>query len=315
MFTLPRKLLSWTALPELEKLKGARSSLTSPISITALIPPLDDSSVRDPSFPQQRRRRIRHVPHSIRHDHMKDPLVLRYKRSEKPQDIHSRFQALPPSTQDEIFKLHVLQNEKSLFSPAAQMILEELTQSTEPEISLNRKQHSLMAKALHLYDILATNAFELLPYESPSPAGLFLNASRLNHSCVPNADHYFTSSSGYKTVFANRALRAGEEITISYIDHTQPRARRARNLKRAWGFECRCPACDECHSESVVSAHEEFLRRFEDVYRDPVLDVTGRLSARKKWEGATLERAAERARERIEVLTGHHSMGKFARQA
>ena len=53
----------------------------------------------------------------------------------------------------------------------------------------------IIPKVMHWDDILSTNAFNIFN-DLKSPAGLFLTASRLNHSCIPYADCYCDDKSG-----------------------------------------------------------------------------------------------------------------------
>lgn len=40
----------------------------------------------------------------------------------------------------------------------------------------------------------------------------------MNHDCRPNAAYYFDPQSFAQHVYAARAVAAGEEITVSYIE-------------------------------------------------------------------------------------------------
>ncbi|KAH7882983.1 SET domain-containing protein [Phlebopus sp. FC_14] len=73
--------------------------------------------------------------------------------------------------------------------------------------------------------------------------GIWVSASYFNHSCAPNvrktrvgrALHFETT----------RAIAAGEELCISYIDTDSPVQRRRRELEESWFFTCRCRRCEE----------------------------------------------------------------------
>jgi hypothetical protein len=176
---------------------------------------------------------------------MHDRLVLRYEINEELQQTYRRYLRLPPPIREEILKLYVRQDRERCVTMGIKLILD-------------GERGGIIPKIMHLDDVLSTNAFNLTPDNPQSPAGLFLNASRLNHSCVLNVDHVYNDKSSYKSVFANRDVDVGEEITISYLDHTQPRVIRQVDM-RAWGFICQCPACDIQHLDN--RAHERRLKR------------------------------------------------------
>ena len=77
--------------------------------------------------------------------------------------------------------------------------------------------------------------------------GIFLQASRLNHSCIPNA--YFAwnpqmSRSGRLTVYAIVPIPKGAEILINYRTSDSFKDKNQRHQDRGhYGFECACPAC------------------------------------------------------------------------
>ena len=74
--------------------------------------------------------------------------------------------------------------------------------------------------------------------------GLFLTASRMNHSCWPNV--LLSSADGLLgEVVALRDIPAGEEITVSYLrtSHLETREERAAKLQDLWQFQCCCRLC------------------------------------------------------------------------
>ncbi|KAF2808812.1 SET domain-containing protein [Mytilinidion resinicola] len=86
--------------------------------------------------------------------------------------------------------------------------------------------------------------------------GLFLTTARLNHSCTPNARVSFCESRGKMTAYALSDIKAGEELTISYLEDEKTadlentttfmkRAERQAQLKQKWGFECTCSVCSD----------------------------------------------------------------------
>ncbi|CAA0816080.1 Histone-lysine N-methyltransferase ATXR2 [Striga hermonthica] len=70
--------------------------------------------------------------------------------------------------------------------------------------------------------------------------------SCMNHSCIPNAKAFKREEDkdGQATIIAERPIRKGEEITISYIDEDLPYKERQESLAD-YGFTCKCPKCIE----------------------------------------------------------------------
>ena len=65
-----------------------------------------------------------------------------------------------------------------------------------------------------------------------------------NHDCMPSASST-VAADGMVTLTALRDIAEGEEVTISYIDATQPVEERRKTLMAHYGFECRCGRCVE----------------------------------------------------------------------
>ena len=230
---------------------------------------------------------------------MRDQLVLRFEQGEKPQQKYRRFSRLPRPIQEEILKLAVLRDVERSTAVGLELLLDGVREDVIP-------------KVLHLEDVLNTNAFGTVIDDQQTPAGVFLTASRLNHSCVPNADHFCGNESRWKSFVANRDITEGEEITISYIDHLKHRTERQLELRK-WAIVCQCPVCDVDHPDS--RAHEDRLKRIARLYQDRCMDHSGRLEAGMCHSRNTLELAAKRAGERIKLLSEHCSFHKFLRQA
>ncbi|ATY58943.1 TPR domain [Cordyceps militaris] len=76
--------------------------------------------------------------------------------------------------------------------------------------------------------------------------GLFALSSRINHSCIPNAHKSYNPTIGRLTVHSIRAIRPGEQITVSYFENAcRPKQERVFLLQRRWGFSCSCLACTD----------------------------------------------------------------------
>jgi hypothetical protein len=65
-----------------------------------------------------------------------------------------------------------------------------------------------------LSGIIKTNALSL--GSGSMVGGIFPIISRINHSCRPNTQHTWNSSTEHETIHTIRDIQKGEEITISY---------------------------------------------------------------------------------------------------
>jgi len=75
--------------------------------------------------------------------------------------------------------------------------------------------------------ITKTNTLSLGP--SVIESGLFLQASRINHACLPDYQYTWNASISEETIYTVREIAQGEEITISY-SHTGPSKSRRGHL-------------------------------------------------------------------------------------
>ncbi len=229
---------------------------------------------------------------------MRDPIVFRHEDDENHVQLYRRFTMLPAATQRDILKLAVQHD-------VAQGIAGLLSVESSGKMGD-------FAKIMHLQDIISTNGLGIRVDDPESPGGLYLNACRMNYSCVHNAEHVSYDDGGHKVILANRDIDAGEEITTSYIANWLSRELRQSFLQQ-WGFTCQCPACDSSNPDS--HSHERRLKKLHRLHQDSCMDTAGRLRAGGTWSYTTLEQAANRAQQRIELFTGHHVLRRFSRQA
>ncbi|KAK0730198.1 hypothetical protein B0H67DRAFT_503450 [Lasiosphaeris hirsuta] len=101
--------------------------------------------------------------------------------------------------------------------------------------------------------------------EGRQAKGLWVHASHMNHSCVPNTMRSFLGD-----VLISRATRnisSGEEIFQQYVPVKPLADLRNQQYKEGWGFECACPLCDgERQSlESILEKRKEALVAVEKV--------------------------------------------------
>jgi hypothetical protein len=79
------------------------------------------------------------------------------------------------------------------------------------------------------------------------PGGLCYNASRFNHSCLPNARYSWHADSSQLRIFALTEIANGEEIRVSYLAgrnvYGSTRAARRARFQTDFNFLCICAAC------------------------------------------------------------------------
>jgi mitochondrial import receptor subunit TOM20 len=84
---------------------------------------------------------------------------------------------------------------------------------------------------------------------------------------------------------ATRDIKAGDEITVSYVDTTvhddedvvQARSRRRKELARGWRFACQC---DRCAREAPPSSTEEKEPQLKDESKvEPIVSQVDREAA------------------------------------
>lgn len=104
--------------------------------------------------------------------------------------------------------------------------------------------------------------------------GIFPTVSRLNHSCIPNANYSWSSTYGRENVYAVRDIAPGEEITVSYLDAASWNSvttDRQHKLYEGFRFDCHCNACGRSSEE----LQESDVRRFDMARIDEARRVGG----------------------------------------
>ncbi|GLJ21779.1 hypothetical protein SUGI_0406510 [Cryptomeria japonica] len=90
--------------------------------------------------------------------------------------------------------------------------------------------------------------------------GLWVLASFINHSCIPNANCIVVEEAMF--IITGRRISAGEEITIPYFDTLEPLFRREFVFLRM-GFKCDCKRC--ILERSLVTAEESPLQEIAEI--------------------------------------------------
>lgn len=84
------------------------------------------------------------------------------------------------------------------------------------------------------------------------PIGLYLSPllAQANHSCAPNCTIIFAGRVASLRSIA--PIKAGDELTLTYIDTTNPSYLRQAELRERYFFDCRCPRCREPADDGYV---------------------------------------------------------------
>ncbi|CZR65175.1 uncharacterized protein PAC_15075 [Phialocephala subalpina] len=110
------------------------------------------------------------------------------------------------------------------------------------------------------------NCFMYDSVGSNSTSAVFLDMSRINHSCIPNAEYDANFSKNRMVLFSTQRIRAGEEVTINYGHEYMLKAAEERNahLRYIYGFTCTCKACVDPSFKSLSDKRRRMLK--EDFY-------------------------------------------------
>lgn len=105
--------------------------------------------------------------------------------------------------------------------------------------------------------------------------GIFLLASRFNHSCVPNTYFAWSWRSKRLTVRAIIDIPKGDEIFVNYLteDYLGTRNQRQQGLDH-YNLQCTCPACQPGSAFGMASEERRSQMQVLDgntgLNRDPI---------------------------------------------
>lgn len=72
---------------------------------------------------------------------------------------------------------------------------------------------------------------------------LYLEASFINHECMPNTQYYYMEQLDTLIIIALKDIDVDQEITISYMNRPHPN--RKKMLLERYGFDCHCRVCSD----------------------------------------------------------------------
>lgn len=108
-----------------------------------------------------------------------------------------------------------------------------------------------------LYEDMEAHSGDFLNNEG---VALFALQSTCNHSCIPNAEPTYLYNNSRLSLIAQRDIKAGEEICISYLDECdRDRSRHSRRklLKENYLFVCNCEKCLEQSEDPDCTSDED----------------------------------------------------------
>jgi len=112
--------------------------------------------------------------------------------------------------------------------------------------------------------IWKTNAFLFDPVKDRNSLNaIFLDLSRINHSCLPNAEYHANFQKERMELYSTKGIEKGEEVTICYGEDFMYRTGEERNayLRYVYGFSCKCRACADPGFREVSDRRRRMLKQ------------------------------------------------------
>ena len=112
--------------------------------------------------------------------------------------------------------------------------------------------------------IWKTNAFLFDPVKDRNPlSAIFLDLSRINHSCLPNAEYHANFQKERMELYSTKGIEKGEEVTICYGEDFMYKTGEERNayLRYVYGFSCKCRACADPGFREVSDRRRRMLKQ------------------------------------------------------
>ena len=111
----------------------------------------------------------------------------------------------------------------------------------------------------HITGVFDTNAFEVDIGNNREGRAIFPITALLNHSCIPNAQHWFFNRR-YMVIVASTFIPKQTPICISYIQTFWGNEQRLHHVLITKLFRCKCPRCADCselgtHFSSIKCKH------------------------------------------------------------
>ncbi|KAH8915629.1 hypothetical protein BT69DRAFT_1341068 [Atractiella rhizophila] len=183
------------------------------------------------------------------------PLVV-WKRGIDPEDVWNMWQQMSQEAQEAFLQLSTnrplspepLEQDSEKDKVLKRLMAIKATNGFNVELPLSSLEPSLhVSKSLlNSLTIRQTLDSSTLLSSAPTHASfLFPLVSRINHSCLPTADHCINWPTLQMQVYLVSTLPPSTEITIEYLPRLIQRTTEERKelLMDTFGFECACELC------------------------------------------------------------------------
>ncbi|XP_043551254.1 histone-lysine N-methyltransferase Smyd1-like isoform X2 [Chiloscyllium plagiosum] len=109
----------------------------------------------------------------------------------------------------------------------------------------------------HIFGMINCNGFTISDQRGLQAVGvgLFPNLCLVNHDCWPNCTVILNN--GKIELRAIQKIKAGEELTVSYVDFLKLSAERRTQLKKHYYFDCTCEHCTKGIKDDLMQAVKE----------------------------------------------------------
>jgi len=133
-------------------------------------------------------------------------------------------------------------------------------QTQERDVDSARVERVLECNALTRDDAMDQHG---VAQTKPPLCGLWLAASLVNHSCLPNVTEFFLGD--LLVLRAVKYIEAGQELLMSYVSTLQPRHVRQKYLADKFSFSCSCIRCCEEGLAMEETKEQMLLERLDSV--------------------------------------------------
>ncbi|XP_067837799.1 histone-lysine N-methyltransferase Smyd1-like isoform X2 [Heptranchias perlo] len=121
----------------------------------------------------------------------------------------------------------------------------------------SNNQHAGLQFVSHIFGVINCNGFTISDQRGLQSVGvgIFPNICLINHDCWPNCTVILNN--GKIELRAIQLIKAGEELTVSYVDFLNLSVDRRKLLKQQYYFDCTCEHCTKGIKDDLMQAVKE----------------------------------------------------------